>query len=446
MKISYKKANISAMTVESMMEKIPSMVQQLEKNPLTGDYRITFRKLTHYGYLRKDGGKLKFDHFCETNSKGQACTHLVLAAGIADNFGLKLDLFGFPAGPVAYEEIDKDLEDVSSLIGVVPPVIPSTPNPSVASSAPQPGTTAATAAPVEKRDWKVEWNEIKEYLQDQSVSARMILQIREKREQICENVPITTMAIPPKKPKTPYIGEMLGRALRHILMGNDLLLQGDKGSGKDTLIATLSWILSLPLYLQIGNADETKESVVGENSIVQGERGMEVVFKKSSFATSVEYGGISSYPELNMLSGDVTSIFHSVLDENRILSTPEGSIQRHPHHLFIGSINVGDQYAGTKKINGAFKDRLSIIKLPYVQDFRAMIISKSGLTDGHALDFLESTKKAIDDLVIAEQQGDEAKTIRGYIKAARYLASYGVTMETKTECLEDFIIHSATRF
>ncbi len=75
-----------------------------------------------------------------------------------------------------------------------------------------------------------------------------------------------------------------------------------------------------------------------------------------------------------------------------------------------------------------------------------MLIAKTGLKDAHALDFLEKTKKAIDDLVATEQQGEESKTIRGYIDAASYLQAYGVTMETKTEALEDFIVNKCEDF
>ncbi|MFC5449139.1 hypothetical protein ACFPOG_12775 [Paenibacillus aestuarii] len=169
-------------------------------------------------------------------------------------------------------------------------------------------------------------------------------------------------------------------------------------------------------------------------------------YRKTAFATSVEVGGLSHYAELNMLSGDVTSIFHSVLDDNKQLSTQVGSIIRHKGHLFIGSINVGEQYGGVKKLNGAFKDRCAILKLPYVADFRGMLINKAGLTDTHALDFLEKTKKAIDDLVVTEQQGEESKTVRGYIDAANHLKNYGVNFDTKVEVLEDFVINKTEDF
>lgn len=89
---------------------------------------------------------------------------------------------------------------------------------------------------------------------------------------------------------------------------------------------------------------------------------------------------------------------------------------------------------------------LSILKLPYVQDFKEMITRKTGLTDPHAIEFLANVKQAIDDLIITEQQGEESKTVRGYIDASIYLKNYGVTFETKVESLEDFVINKTEDF
>ncbi len=443
------------MTIQSWKEKIPSHITQVHKTEVQDEnakkqtlYKIEFNKLDHPGYIQVTSEDVKFIHYCEANANGSSCTHLALAIAVANEFGIKVDKVGFPKDPVIFEIDDEKFECVSEQLGLLLPVSvssgPASASASTKSKNPAPKITSSTSKA--KRDWKAGWNEIQEYLQDQGMTTRMIFEIREKRKSICDTVAMTPMAVEPIKPAFPYMGEMLGRALRHILMGKDLILVGEKGSGKDTLVSTIAWVLGLPIYLQTGNTDETKESIVGENTIVQGPKGMEVEFKKSAFATAVENGGLSHFAELNMLSGDVTSIFHSVLDDNRQLSTQVGSIKRHDGHIFIGSINQGDQYAGVKKLNGAFKDRCSILKLPYVQDFKEMLMRKTNLTDAHALDFLENVKQAIDDLIITEQQGDESRTVRGYIDAAVYLNTYGVTFETKVEVLEDFIINKTEDF
>lgn len=456
-KMTFKKVNVPSMTIQSWKDKIPNQITRVQRAEVQDEvmdtemqtfYKIDFNKLEHPGYIKVTSEDVKFIHYCEANANGSSCAHLALALAIADEFGIKVDKVGFPKDPVVFEIDDEKFECVSEEVGILPPVTPSSTPASASASTKSKSPASKNTSPSSntKRDWKDGWNEVQGYLQDQGMTTRMILEIREKRKLICDTVAMTSMAVEPIKPSFPYMGELFGRAIRHILMGKDLILVGDKGSGKDTLVSTIAWVLGLPIYLQTGNADETKESIVGENTIVQGPKGMEVEFKKSSFATAVEKGGLSHFAELNMLSGDVTSIFHSVLDDNRQLSTQVGSIKRHDGHIFIGSINQGDQYAGVKKLNSAFKDRCSILKLPYVQDFKDMLMRKTDLTDTHALDFLANVKQAIDDLIITEQQGEESKTVRGYIDAAIYLNTYGVTLETKVEALEDFVINKTEDF
>lgn len=451
-KITFKKVNVPAMTLETWKEKVPMHVSRVEKATVMKDgntshtFRVTFKKLESPAFIEVTEDDVKFVHFCESSANGSQCAHLALGAALGNLLGASITKMGFPSEPVTSDIDDSKFVDVSEDAGVLPPVAAAAPAPAVSAASTPTPTPAAVSKPSEKRDWSVGWNDVQDYLQEQGLDTRQILMVKEKRIEICDTVQMTTMAVEPIKPNFPYVGEMLGRAIRHVLNSKDLILAGDKGSGKDTLVSTLAWVFGLPLYLQTGNSDETKESVVGENTIVQGPKGMEVEFRKTAFATAVEMGGLSHYAELNMIDGDVTSIFHSLLDENRQLATQVGSIPRHKGHLFIGSINVGEQYKGVKKLNGAFKDRCAILNLPYVTDFRGMLVGKTGLTDAHALDFLENVKKAIDDLISTEQQGEESKTVRGYIDASKHLKSYGVSFDTKVEVLEDFIINKTEDF
>ncbi|MFS0582209.1 AAA family ATPase [Brevibacillus sp. 179-C8.2 HS] len=455
-KITYKRVNLPANTFVAYQDKVARYVSQVEEAKVEESgadviyYRITYKNLTQPSFIKVTPSDVRFIHTCEATTGGSSCAHFVIAGVIANKLlgsGKPITLLGAPSAPTDFNIPQSAYTDISDKVEVIPSV--PAPTPLVATTSASVATAAAahTTSSVPKRDWRVDWADVKEYLENTGISHRMILQLQQIREAVFTKVALTDMAVAPKKPKTPYIGETLGRALRHLLMGKDLLLVGDKGAGKDTLVSTLAWIFGYPIYLQTGNGNETKASIVGENTLIQGDKGTEVVFKKSAFATCIEHGGLVHYAELNMLDGDVTSLFHSVLDENRQLASSDiGSIERHEHSLFIGSINIGDHYAGTKSLNSAFKDRLAVIHLPYVQDFRAMLISKTGLTDSYALDFLEACKKAIDELITIENQGEESRTIRGYIDSSTYLKDYGVTFDTKVEALEDFVINKTENF
>lgn len=439
---------LNSMTQQTVLMKLPQKVNQIERADFDRSgvqvivLRIHFSGLNEPGYVVADNNGVFFYHFCEASAMGNNCTHIAYAQVIAEKEGLRMEKTYHAQDPADYEDLIKDASnyvDVSLNYNVVPPV--SANNPPASSSvsvSSTPTINISTAEPIaKKRDWRDGYNEVLDYLKSENIPASMIMDIRALRESIFNTVQLTTMGTEPVKPDLPYMGPYIGRAFRHILNGKDLILIGDKGSGKDTLIATIAWVLGLPIYLQPGNANETKESIVGDRSFAKGE----VFFDLSPFATSVKYGGISNYTELNMIPGQITAVFHPVLDENRQLPTLKGAIKRHPHHIFIGSMNVGEQYTGISLTNGALMDRFAVLQLPYTLDFQELLIRKTGLTDRNALHFLEAVKKQIDELIATEGVGERSKTIRGYIDAAKHFKKYGVSLDMKIEVIEDYIIN-----
>lgn len=450
MNFKFKRISVPAMTIEAWKGNVHQHLERVDMNATNGVTRIKFKEIEPNGFLIQN----RFIHYCEANASGNQCSHIAVGLAVASQLGIEVEKVGFPKEPSDYDFLnqlkEEEYKNVNEEVGLLPIVKEDEIDAAESVEAEPEEKEEISSAPATPkkafRNWKQGWNDVQAYLEEQGLSTRVIIQIQKLRKDICESVQMTTLADDPIKPKTPYIGPVLGRTLRHILNGKDILLIGEKGSGKDKLVQTLSWILSLPLYLNTGNVDENKDSVVGERTVVQGLKGMEVEFEYSPFATAVEQGGMSHIAELNMMPGDTTSIFHSVLDDNQSLPTPKGVIKRHPHHIFIGSINVGDQYVGAKKLNGALKDRLALIKVPFVVDFKRLLESATGLTDPYALDFLAGVKKAVDEVVITEQQGEESKTIRGYIDCAKYFVSYGFSYETKKEAIEDFVINKTEDF
>ncbi|MED3576023.1 AAA family ATPase [Cytobacillus praedii] len=448
-KAKFSRMDLNEASVNMFSSKIPDDVDSVEESQTTSHkiYRIKFSDLDPYAYLLIDtSGEIKFYHYCEANEKKSQCKHLGIGAAITQKLGHKLEKvsMGLTISELEAISVPKDQKNytsLNSLFELLEPVEEDKP-----STSPAPATTpAATTSParpiMKKRDWTEGWNSIQDYLKSQRINTRLIARIQKKRSLIHDTVSLRPMTITPKEPNFPYQGEMLSRAIRHILNGKDLILFGDKGSGKDTLIHTLSWIFGLPMTIYVGNRDETKESLVGEPGFRNGES----TFDPSELAKTIENGGIINMAEVNMLVGDVTSILHSVADENRVLASPIGAIRRHEHSLIIGSMNVGEGYAGVKQLNEAFKDRFAILRLPYALDFKKLIEGKTGLSDSMDLAFLEKVKKAIDRLITEESQGSAADTIRGYIDAANYFLVNGTTFETKVEVIEDYIINSATR-
>lgn len=438
-------AIVSAQFKEKMIDYVSRIkrAEIVEDGKVASYVRIDYLDGSKSMWVSKEG-QSDYVHYCEAFAGKRPCPHLGCSLAIADMAKGQIERFALPKDPDDLNAFisaipGSEFEDVSENFGISAATEEEEEAPAEATVTPASVPSASTAAPKAKRDWKVGWTEIENYLLGQGVDRRLLMRIRDKRKAVCDMTIPMPMSIEPVAPPTPYQGKMLERALRHIIMGKSLLLVGDKGAGKDTLINTIAWTLGYPLYLQTGHKGYTSETIVGEN--MPTGKGLEVAFKYTAYATCVMNGGLVHFAELNMLMPDATSIFHSVYDDNKQLSTPLGTVPCHLEHLFIASINVGEHYAGVKALNAALKDRLAVLHLPYTADFKLLIEKKSGLTDRHVLQWLEDIKNQIDLLFATEGAGDESRTVRGYIDAANYLREFGINDQTKIEAIEDFVVN-----
>ncbi|MBO0588195.1 MULTISPECIES: AAA family ATPase [unclassified Sporosarcina] len=434
------KITLNKMAIQDMKANLHQHVSSIEVDSVNNNYRVVFKDLDISGYILFQNDEFKAIHYCEANEKGVSCKHLNVFSSIIDTIGETLVKFSTKGSIQEIETIHEQLNDidftnVNSQFGLLAP-IEEVDAPPVAAPV-EPGDAAAPTTTTEIRDCNVGWGTVQTYLDKEGLPPALIHRVLERRGAIHATVSCLPMMIKPEQPHYPYSGPMLARALRHVLLGKDLILIGDKGTGKDTLIATIGWVLGLPQTIHVGNKDETKESIVGEPAFRDGES----TFDLSQFASTVKNGGLANMAEVNMLMGDVTSVYHSLLDENRVLSSPVGAIKRHSQFLMIGSMNVGAGYAGVRALNDAFKDRFAVLRLPSTLEFVEMIQNKTGLHDRHGLLFLEKVKKAVDQLIQEESQGHAASTIRGYIDAARYFLENGITAETKHEIIEDYVLN-----
>ncbi|TKJ83851.1 hypothetical protein PaeCFBP13512_22280 [Paenibacillus sp. CFBP13512] len=442
-RVTARRINDSQLSKNLGLNRAPRSCNKIEYKELnngTKVIRISFKDGIENGYVFDDGASIDFHHYCTESANKSICTHTTIAVGIADKLGLQVDRTMFYKDTSylqSFQQLD-NYKDCSLDFAVFDEEsVPTTTTPTATLENMMDAIEDSPIIHVERTSWKAEYAEVLHYLQQEGAGATLIKEIQEMREAIFNEVKLTPMVSEPVKPSLPYTGPFLLKALRHILNGKDLMLYGEMGSGKDTLIASLAWVLGLPVYIQVGNINETKESIVGAQTFVNGE----VTFELSPFATSVKYGGVSNYSELNMIPGKVTSIFHPVLDENRELPTKNGSLPRHKHHIFMASMNFGETYAGTSPVNAALMDRFAVLQLPQSMDLKELIIKKTGMKDAKVLEFLLEVKKQIDELITTEGTGSRSQTIRGYLDAAHFLKKYGVSDELKTEVLEDYIIN-----
>ena len=161
-------------------------------------------------------------------------------------------------------------------------------------------------------------------------------------------------------PSMPFFGEeILEKAVTAILEGENILLCGDKATGKNVLAENLAWIFGRPLYNVSFHVNTNSGDLIGTDTFVNNE----VCLRKGSIYQCAEYGGFGILDEINMAKNDAVSVLHATLDYRRSIDVPGyDRIDLHPAARFIGTMNYG--YAGTKELNEALVSRFLVIDMP----------------------------------------------------------------------------------
>lgn len=162
------------------------------------------------------------------------------------------------------------------------------------------------------------------------------------------------------RPSMAFYGtEILNRAVTALLEGENLLLCGDKATGKNVLAENLAWIFGRPIYDISFHVNTDSSSLIGTDTFVDNE----VKLREGPVYQCAKWGGFGILDEINMAKSDAVSVLHEVLDFRRTLDVPGyDRISLHPAARFIATMNYG--YAGTKELNEALVSRFMVIHMP----------------------------------------------------------------------------------
>lgn len=162
------------------------------------------------------------------------------------------------------------------------------------------------------------------------------------------------------RPSMAFYGtEILNRAVTALLEGENLLLCGDKATGKNVLAENLAWIFGRPIYDISFHVNTDSSSLIGTDTFVDNE----VKLREGPIYQCAKWGGFGILDEINMAKSDAVSVLHEVLDFRRTLDVPGyDRISLHPAARFIATMNYG--YAGTKELNEALVSRFMVIHMP----------------------------------------------------------------------------------
>ena len=162
------------------------------------------------------------------------------------------------------------------------------------------------------------------------------------------------------EPSMPFYGtKILTQAVTALLEGENLLLCGDKATGKNILAENLAWIFGRPTYNISFHVNTDSSSLIGTDTF----KNNEVTLRQGPIYQCAVSGGFGILDEINMAKNDAVAVLHAVLDYRRIMDVPGyEKITLHPATRFIGTMNYG--YAGTKELNEALVSRFMVIDMP----------------------------------------------------------------------------------
>ena len=220
-----------------------------------------------------------------------------------------------------------------------------------------------------------------------------------------------------QKPQVLFYGrEILEMAIAALLEGENLLLTGEKATGKNVLAETLAWIFERPAYTVSFHVNMGSAELIGTDTF----RNNEVLLREGMISRCSRAGGFGILDEINMAKNDAVSVLHAALDDRRSIDVPGyDRIALHPATRFIGTMNYG--YAGTRELNEALVSRFLVIDMP-LQDEETL----NYLLDTMFPGMKEEAKKAFVGLYLDLQKkagqaeiSTKALDLRGMIGAMR---------------------------
>lgn len=165
--------------------------------------------------------------------------------------------------------------------------------------------------------------------------------------------------------------EILREAISAVFAGKNILLVGDKSTGKNVLAENLAYIFKRPLWNLSFHINIDSSVLIGDDTLKNGN----VLFREGPITKAASCGGFVVLDEINMAKNEAMAVLHSILDYRRIIDIPGYDIIKlHPATRFIATMNYG--YEGTRELNEALLSRFVIIKMPLISRERLVELIK----------------------------------------------------------------------
>jgi nitric oxide reductase NorQ protein len=167
-----------------------------------------------------------------------------------------------------------------------------------------------------------------------------------------------------------FLGQELWEAsVLALLAGKNLLLVGEKATGKNVLAQNLAYLLNRPTWDISFHVNIDAMTLLGSDTLREGN----VRFRPGPIYQCAVHGGFGVLDEINMAKNEAVAVLHAVLDYRRVVDVPGFErIRLHPATRFIATMN--QDYLGTRPLNEALLSRFTVIAMPPLEKERVMIL------------------------------------------------------------------------
>ncbi len=171
-----------------------------------------------------------------------------------------------------------------------------------------------------------------------------------------------------------------------ILCAKPVLLIGETGTGKTTIIREIGAEVGKTLHRVSLNGTTGIEEVVGKWLVKDGS----TYWQDGILTQAMRNGDWIVFDEINAALPEILFCLHSVLDDARALTMVEKNSEILPAHeefRFFATMNPTEDYAGTKDLNKALFSRFACIieiEAPTTAMEARILVNQHGLENSHA--------------------------------------------------------------
>jgi nitric oxide reductase NorQ protein len=244
--------------------------------------------------------------------------------------------------------------------------------------------------------------------------------------------------------ETPFIRDIVERALSYLRAGFSINLAGPTGSGKTTLAFHIAKQLERPVVLIVGNEEVKPSSFIGGefgysrryvvdrfiSSVLKVEESLHKVWFDERLVVACRNGFTLIYDEFTRVRPEVNNILLPVL-EDRMLSLPsavgESYVKVHPMFRAILTSNP-EEYAGVYKAQDALLDRVVTISLKgFDEETEIKITMARARVPFHVAEKIVRIVRRLRESGLCEY----TPTVRSCIMIAKVISQQGISIHSE---------------